>query len=211
MSNPTPNPERRPSAPLPAGGFNYRDLVLRGLFVVSVVGSLALVWWSLQRLTPLQQRTRELSTTTARLSAEIDQMEGKWTQSQVEQVLQKFGSVQGHLIVGQTGLEGWLKNLKEQVVAMALDVKADFGKAGPQAAGSQKLAVIPTTVSVDVKPVPGIESAQTPYQRVLQLSQRLTAQEKRADLVELSVAGGSNSVSRAVAVLNLWAGEEGQQ
>lgn len=211
MSNPTPNPERRPAALIPTGGFNYRDLLLRGLLMVSVIGSLALVWWSLQRLAPLQQRTRVLSTTIARLSSEVDQMEGKWTQPQVEQLIQKFSQVQGHLIVGQTGLEGWLQNLKQQVLSMALDVKADFGKAGPQEAGSQKLAVIPTTVSVEVKPASGIESVQTPYQRVLQLSQRLTAQERRADLVELSVVGGTNSVSRAVAVVNLWAGEEGQQ
>jgi hypothetical protein len=53
---------------------------------------------------------------------------------------------------------------------------------------------------------PGKESA---YQRVLRLAQRLTATQKRADLAELTVFGGTNSISSAVMVFDLWAGEGG--
>ena len=207
-----PTPERRPVAALAprASSLNYTEILLRALFFLCVLGSLALVWWSVRRLAPLQQKSRELSTTVARLSAEVDQMDGKWTKQDVEQIVRKFGQVQGHLFGGQAAGEAWLIKLKEQGIPMALDVKADFGKTAAQEAGDRKLAVIPATVSIEVRPAPGIEGVLPPYQRMLQLSQRLTAEEKRADLVELNVVGGTNSICRAVVVLDLWAGEEGQ-
>ncbi len=209
----TPTPERRPVAALApkTSRLDYKDVLLRAAFFLSVLGSLALVWWSVKRLTPLQDKSRDLSTQLARLSTEVDQMKMDLTSPDVEQLARKYVQVQGQLFGGQSALETWLQGLRRQTLPLALDVKADFGKAAAQAAGEQKLAVIPATVSVEVRPAAGIEGVQSPYQRVLQLSQRLTAEEKRADLVELNVAGGTNSVSRAVVVLNLWAGQEGQQ
>jgi hypothetical protein len=46
------------------------------------------------------------------------------------------------------------------------------------------------------------------FQRTVQLSQQLAGLEKRVDLVELTAAGGSNSVASTVVVLQLWTGEE---
>ena len=67
--------------------------------------------------------------------------------------------------------------------------------------------MIPATIFLEVHPTTE-QPAQPPYQRLLQLAQQLGAGEKRTDLAELTVWGGTGSVSRATVVLNLWAGEE---
>ena len=95
------------------------------------------------------------------------------------------------------------------MVPLALDANAEFGKAAVSQTPDKKVTTIPATVSIQVKPVEGLESYSSPYQRVLRLTQYLGAGVKRADLVELDVSGSSNSVNRAVAVLNFWAGEPG--
>lgn len=210
MNPPTPALVPR-SKPLRPTRINYRELLLRVGLALVVLGAVALTWWSYNRLVPLQHRTRELNATVARLSSEVDEMQRRWSGTDIEQINQKFGQVQSRLFSGQPELEAWLRDLKEQVIPLALDINANFGKTSTESPEDQKLATVPATVSVEVKPAPGIPGVQTPYQRILQLSQRLTTQEKRADLVELSVAGGTNSISRATVVLNLWAGQEGQQ
>ena len=103
-----------------------------------------------------------------------------------------------------------LANLKEQVSPLALDAKADFGRTIPQATNEADLVIIPTTIAVDVQPAAGSQGYESPYQRVLRLCQRLSAQQKRADLAELRVTGGTGSVSSAMMVFHLWAGEEGE-
>jgi hypothetical protein len=202
--------EKRPAAPARPSSFNYRELIVRVVLVLLVFGSLTMVWWSIQRLKPRQKAVAELNVTVNKLSGEVDQMETRWSKQEVEQILRKNSQVGDVLFVGQPALESWLANLREQVVPMALDLKADFGQAAADPAASNKVFTVPATVSVDVKPAPGIDAIRTPYERVLRLSQRLAGQAKRADLVEMSVVGGSNSISRAVVVLNLWAGEETQ-
>ena len=62
-------------------------------------------------------------------------------------------------------------------------------------------------LSVEVQPLPAAQIAASPYQRILLLSQRLSTQEKRADLTELTVTGGTNSINHAVFGLHLWAAE----
>ena len=72
----------------------------------------------------------------------------------------------------------------------------------------EKLAMIPATIFLEVRTTTDQSAAQSPYQRLVQMAQQLGAGEKRTDLAELSLSGGTGSVSRAVMVLNLWAGEE---
>ena len=52
---------------------------------------------------------------------------------------------------------------------------------------------------------------KSPYERVLAFGQQLAAHGKRADLAELTVAGGAGSISRAELVFNLWAGDLGAE
>ena len=205
----------------------YKTLVLRGLIILLNLGSIALLWWSLQyRLLPLQKQARDLSRTVARLSTEVDQMQGAWTTPVSAEIRDKFTEIQAHMFTGRGALEAWLGSIQQQVMPLALDAEVDLNPAAPagatnappgtnaspgataattNAAGGPTL----TRIQVIVRPSPDVETVASPFQRVLQLSQRLTHEERRADLVGLSVAGSLRSVGRASLELNLWTGEEG--
>src|SRR6266478_1492619 len=78
---------RRLAANVRSKGAHYRDWIYRIIVFVSIAGSLALSWWSLtQQLTPLQKRSAELSSSVAKMSGEVDDLERKWSRAQAEQV-----------------------------------------------------------------------------------------------------------------------------
>lgn len=215
MSQPPPVESAAPERKGPiiqSSGMDYRDLAIRISLVVLNVGAVAFFWWSLTKvLVPLQSQTRETNVTVTRLISEVDRMERVWAEGDVEQVRSKYGDVRSWMFVGRPAVETWLSGLKEQVVPLALDVDFDFS-ADPASATATTTnatpAINPTRVALKVRPAPGIEAVASPFQRTLQLTQRLTGQEKRVDLVELSATGGSNSVENVTVVLNLWTGEE---
>jgi len=204
-----PAPETRPPAAAPPRKAGHRDWLFRAITLAVVLGSVAVIWWSLVVvLFPRQKQARELSSTVSRLSAEVDDLEHQWSKAGAEQVSNQFSQVDLKLFECRTNLETWLADLKDQAAPLALDLRADLGAASPQTAGGRTLNVIPATVSVEVLPARPAKATPSPYQRILQLSQRLTGEDKRADLTELTVAGGPNSIGRAVLVLNYWAGKE---
>jgi hypothetical protein len=188
--------------------FNAYEWQFRIFIVVMLGVSVLLSWWSLKRLVPLQRQCRELSATVSRVSTEVDEMQRQWSEDDAAQIRRRFAQANAQLFVDQSALESWMANLKDQVIPLGLDVHTDFAKSVPQSSHND-LAIIPTTVAVDVRPTLGIQGAESSYQRILRLSHRLTTQQKRADLAELKVSATSdNSINGAVLVLNLWAGEE---
>lgn len=205
-------PERK-GALIQSTGLDYREIALRVALVVLNLGSIGLVWWSFQKqLLPLQKQVRDSNTTVTRLISEVDRMDSAWPQADIAQVRGKFGEARSWMFVGRPAVEAWLGGLKDQVIPLALDVEFDFSKTDPAAPAATTTnappAISPTTVALKVRPAAGVEAVASSFQRTLQLSQRLTAQEKRVDLVELTAAGGANSVANAVLVLQLWTGEE---
>jgi hypothetical protein len=205
-----PAPEVRPTAPAPPRDAGYRDQLFRAIILVVVLGSVAMIWWSFGRvLSPRQQQSRELSLQVGRLSAEVDDLDRQWTQAQITNVTHQFSQVNFTLFEGRAGVEAWLANLKELTASLALDVGVDFGEPSQQTAGGRSLTVFPATVSVKVLPAGPETKPPSPYGRVLMLGQLLSYENKRADLTELTVDGGANSIGRAVLVLNYWTGKEG--
>ena len=205
-------PADRQSALRQARAPRFKEMIQRVAVVLLNLSAIALLWWSLQKgLLPLQQKTRDTNLTVTRLISEVDRMEHVWPQAEIEQVRSKFGGVRSWMFVGRPAVESWLSEVKERVVPLALDVEPNFTKpepAEPVAITNAASAISPMTLALKIHPAPGIEAIATPFQRTLQFSQRLTAQEKRVDLVELTAIGGLNSVERAVVVLHLWTGEE---
>ena len=205
-----PAPEARPPAAAPPRDAGQGDLLFRAVILVLVLGSVAVIWWSLVMvLFPRMKQSRELSSTVSRLSAEVDDLERQWTKAGPGQVSNQFSQVDLKLYEGRTGVESWLADVKDQAAPLALDVQADLGAASPQTAGGRTLTVIPATVSVEVQSAPLAITNSSAYQRIFRLSQRLTEQDKRADLTELTVFGGTNSIGRAVLILNYWTRKEG--
>ena len=54
------------------------------------------------------------------------------------------------------------------------------------------------------------KAARQEHKRLLDLTQNITTQKKRVDLVELLATGTSNSVSQAKLGLQLWSQENGR-
>jgi hypothetical protein len=183
----------------------------RGFVVVMLAISMMLGWWSLKRLIPLQKKCAELSATVSRVSGEVDELQRRWSEDDAAEIQRRFAQAHLQLFVDQAALENWMATLKDQVIPLGLGVHTDFAKSVPQKSHND-LAIIPTTISIDVGPALGTQTTETTYQRILRLSHRLTTQQRRADLTELKVsATGDNSINGAVLVLNLWAGEEQAQ
>ena len=168
-----------------------------------------LAWIFFSKLTPLQKQSLDLSMQVARLSSEVDEMDRKWDENEIAQLTNNFSHINSRLFADEAALRSWLTSLREQLVPLALEANADFGTAIVlDSTNHQDLALIPATVSVAV--APGVPAIQSPYQRLLRLSHHLTSQERRVDLMELNVNGGTGaaSIQQATLVLNLWAGKE---
>ena len=202
----------RPSALIQSTGTDYRQIALRIALVVLNLGSFALLWWSLQKLLlPLQKQARDSNATMTRLISEVDRMEHAWSAADIEQVRTNYNEVPSWMFVGRPALEAWLGEVKERVVPLALEVAPEINRSDPAAPGSTNTVptITSTTLALKVRPAAGIEAINSPFQRTLQFSQQLTAEQKRADLVELTVVGGANSVEEADLILQLWTSEEG--
>jgi hypothetical protein len=201
-----------PTSPVPRvprkAPVNYGDWILRAVFVLLIAGSAWLVYWSLNRLAIQRKQSRELGTLVSRLGNEIQLMQGKYTQSDVEQLGTHYRRANELLFQGQEPLEKWLLDLKQVMIPLALDGTPQLGKTMVQTNTQPQLTILPATLALDLRPAAGIEARQPGYARLLQFLQEVTTQNKRVDLVDLTVTGGTNSIERAVAGLELWAGEE---
>jgi hypothetical protein len=191
---------------VPAQKLTRWDALFRLINVVLIAGSIAFAWWTFsQRLVPLQKQSRELSSSLNRLSAEVDVLERKWPKVDRDQIRTDYKEVRNQLFADEAELGRWLVRLEEQSSPLALDIKVDFGKSTARTAEQEKLAIVPASVVLEIRPVIG--GTQTPFHRMLRLGQQLAAEGKRADLSELNVNGGPLSITHGLLVFNLWAGE----
>jgi hypothetical protein len=182
------------------------DALFRLLTVILIAGSLAFSWWIYTRvLIPLQKQSRALSASLNQLSAEVDVLSRKWPKAERDQIRADYQEVRNQLFADEAELGRWLVRLEEESGPLALEVKVDFGKGTARTAEEEKLAIIPASITLEVRPTVG--GTQTPYQRMLRLGQMLAAEGKRADLAELDVNGGPLSITHGLLVFNLWAGE----
>jgi hypothetical protein len=191
---------------VPARKLTHWDVLFRFSIVVLIAGSVAFAWWTYsQRLVPLQKQGQELSASLNRLSAEVEVIERKWPHVDREQIRTDYKEVRNQLFADEAELGRWLVRLEEESTPLALDIKVDFGKTATRTAEQEKLAIIPASVTLEIRPAIG--GTQTPFQRMLLLVRQLAAEGKRADLAELDVNGGPLSITHGLLVFNLWAGE----
>ncbi len=217
MSNPESQAGHASGTLVQPKGINYRQLIARVMLVLLNLGSLALLGWILQwRLLPLQRQTRELTSTVDRLSMAVGVMENRWTAPVTGDIRKKFADAKSRVFQGRGALETWLGQVQEQVAPLALEVELEIDKANPAATpipptGTNNSAnPFPHRVVMAVRPAAEVEAIASPFQRILQLGQLITGEERRVDLVGFSIEAGSNSISRAVFELDVWTGEEGE-
>jgi hypothetical protein len=213
MSVPTPVPASPKARPTPARlpSSRRRDWIFRLVIVTALCAAGALAGWSFKcRLLPLQQQSRELTVAVSRLSTEVDALERQWPPVQQQEVSNRLAQAHAQLFGDQRALEVWLSQLKAQADLLHLETKTALGQSIPKLRGEEEVAVIPATISVEVHPALNDPAKASAYERVLRLTQRLTAPARRADLIELSAVAGTNSISSAGLVFHLWAGEGGK-
>ena len=182
----------------------YRAFLARVAMLLVLFGSVALVWWSFNRLPPVEKKLQAQSDKLAHLEDEVMQMELKWNPREAEQVAAKFKQAQEELFTGNDEFIRWQEDLKRQTNQFVLEVKAQTGRTQDCPLPNKVFSVISTTIEVQPADEP---SASPPYKRLLDFAQSLTTQKKRVDLMELSVNGNSNSVTKAQLGLQLWSQE----
>lgn len=206
-----PTPRRVNLAP-PKPKVSHWEALFRIAIVLVILASLGIAYWSFfHRLLPLQKQTREITTRITTMSSSLDELERRWNPEQVEAIRAQYRQVYSQLFADQSALETWLARLHAQAAPLALNVKVTFGQSTTQPGYDANLAVIPASIALEILPVPGEAEGHSPYERLVRFTQQLAEEGKRADLAELSVTGGPGSVSRALLVFNLWAGDLGAE
>ena len=194
------------TAPRQHRRLTYWEVLFRLLNVLLIVGALALAWWSYnKRLMPLQKQARAVSAALAKLAFEVDLLERRWPKADRDQIRSDYKETRNQLFADEAELGRWLVRLEEEASPLALDLNVNFGKSIARTAEQEKLAIVPASVTLEIRPVLG--GTQTPFQRMLKLGQQLAAEGKRADLSELDVNGGPLSITHGLLIFNLWAGE----
>jgi hypothetical protein len=178
----------------------------RFVIVVLLAGSIALAWWSTERLTRVQKESAEINHRISRLGTDVDLMRGAWSDEKLAGLSNRLGEAHGLLFQGGPAVIQWRDDLIRQVVPLALDARVMFQGTRTQTVGDRVLTLV--RASVDVTPSTEVAATRSAYERVLDLSHRLANHPRRVDFVKLIVQGASNSVGQATAVVDLWATEE---
>jgi hypothetical protein len=176
-------------------------LVRLAKLAVLVACSLGL-WWSVsRRLLPASEQVRRKTAEMTRLANDVQQLELNWNPKLVAETDMRFAQTRQHLFLEET-LAQWQKEIERKADTLALQPLAQLGRDRFHLAGHEDLALQP--LSIDLRPLEGPATTNSAYRRLIQFAQMLQPQDKRVDLVDLSVSANSNSVQQAKFLLNLW-------
>ena len=206
-AKPPPLPGQRSVAVAAQRRLNAWEILFRVAIAAALIISISLAWWEFARqFLPLQQESQALGAAVSHLSDEVEVYQRKWASTEVQQIRTSYKELRTQLFADDAALQAWLGRMDEAAGPLVLDLKVDFGKTTAYVTNEVNVAVMPASVSIEVHPMPG--GTESPYQRLLRFGQQISAEGKRADLAELRVSGGTNSITSAVLVFNLWVGDE---
>jgi len=194
MQNPLKNLMLPPEA--------FHDLKVRLLLLFVFAASVALAWWSINRLPASEKKLAQQNTKITELENQEGVLTNRWNPQEAELIAGRFKQSQEQLFAGQDALGGWQADLKQQADQLAVSVKPGVTNTQDCPLPGKRFAIMSATV--DVRPItPGIRT-NSPYLRLLSFAQNLSSQNKRVDLIELKASGSSNSVSEAKMDVQLW-------
>ena len=182
---------------------NAKEIFFRFANILLLAVSLLLVWWSYGMvLSKRQQQVNELNLNLSKMTREADELERAWTADQSAEVSKKYKLATNMLLSGEEGVVEWWRNLVEHAGQLNLQLS----EPRLQAVNSitNQFGIAAASLSVDITPIPVEAVLETPYQRLLRLSQHLATLDTRCDMPQLTISGGSNSFSKATLLLNLW-------
>jgi len=178
--------------------------LLRSALLLAIIGSALLIYWSYaKRLQPVTTEQREKTSQMSRLADEIEQLRLKWTPQQIEKTKADYSDAKSVLFKDEEEIDGFKTRVHSHASMRVLNLIQDSADVSPHPALTNEVSILP--MNLEVEPLPILVTTNTPYSRVLSFAEGVMARsEKRFELVSLTVAGNSNSVSRAVAVVNLF-------
>jgi len=180
----------------------FRDLKMRLLLLFIFGASVALAWWSINRLPASENKLARQSTKITELENQIQKFGDRWNPTEAEQIAGQFKLSQEQLFAGQDAFGGWQAELKQQADQLAVSVNMGVTNTQDCPLPGKRFAI--RSATVEVRPItPGIRT-NSPYLRLLNFAQNLSSQTKRVDLIEFAVTGRSNSVSEAKMDVQLW-------
>lgn len=184
-----------------------RAILIRVVMFGMVAVSVALLSRSINRVLGLQQQARDATTQLARVESETESLRGRWSAQQVKELEEKFSKLPSVIFPEQGAVGEWLRDLRSRAEPLALDPKVDFGTVSPPVIKGSGVVTVPATITVRLKPGEPSAPPRSAYHRLMYLLSHLVSHPRRADVVGIEVVGNTNSVSHAVANVNLWAGE----
>ncbi len=185
----------------------HRDRLFRVLTAAGILLSVVLALWSLFSIWfPLQTRLGDLTTQASRLSSENDALNSKWSKEKVARLRADYSAVHSSLFVSPAAFNSWLANLRSDCQDLKLGFKVSLERPAAMTNAPPDFALIPAKISLDFSRPNATDDS--PYQRLMKLNQAFTGQGKRADLTQMSVEGGPNSVKHADLVFQLWASDQ---
>ena len=193
---------QRISAPEPRSAKSV--WLLRSALLMAVVGSALLVYWAYaKRLQPVTKEQREKTAQMTRIADDIEQLRFKWGPQQVEETKAEYAAAKAVLFSGEEDIETWKTRVRSEASMRVLELVENVGEPAPFPGLTNEVSVVPMTL--ELEPTPILVTTNTPYSRVLAFADGVMARsDKRFELVSLRVEGNSNSVAKAVAVINLF-------
>lgn len=198
----TAMPSKRPRPPGMVRALGWGRLLL----IPPIVGAVILIWWSVQRLAPVQREVKTVSDDLTRMNLEMDAMQGRLDEAGgAAEIELGFNRAQSLLLAGRAGVEGWLRELNAAAIPLGLDVKVSFGMADNRSLSNHVVTVIPASLAVTMRP--DTQDKDSPYRRLMDLTQYLTRTPHRVDLVALRARGTERSIESAELTVHLWSTE----
>ena len=180
----------------------YQYLLGRIIMLVVFVASVVLVFWSVNRLPPLNRELQAQTTRVAQLADQVEHMQANWNPAEADAVAKAVKQTREALFATPEEYTKWQQEIQRQSAPLGLDASAQLLKAKPTP--DNKFATTPAVIAIEVQPTSETTVTNSPYKRLLEFGQTLARPNKRVDVTELTVTGNSNSVAQARIEVQLW-------
>src|SRR5437588_5974439 len=109
------NPPELPPIPqprlvsLPQRLLRSHEVIFRIVITVVILASVIVAWWSFAKvLPPLQKQARELASTFAQASADVDKLSREWSETKAAEVTNNYMEVRSRLFSSEAAFAQWL-------------------------------------------------------------------------------------------------------
>jgi hypothetical protein len=170
--------------------------------LIIFVGALVLLWWSVNRLPPLNRDLQMQTAKVSQLADQVERLQANWKPAEAEQVAQSVKETREKLFATPEEYTKWQQEIQSHSTPLGLDASSQLLKA--KATPDNKFSATPAMIAIEVQPTTDSAVTNSPYQRLLEFGQSLAKPSKLVDVTEMTVTGNSNSVTQARIEVQLW-------